>query len=169
MRKDTLVGGFAMKKILPLLVFLFFTGAKEEKEQETVKVFLKLPSTVEVRAYCCCEKCCGKWAKVPKEERKTAAKKPLYVDGVFQKGIAVPKEGPIPYFTRISIPGYGNFEADDTGGWMNRKWEKEGRFCIEVRFEDHEEAVAWGAKKLPVSWSILVEDSEKKDRKEEKK
>lgn len=52
----------------------------------------------------------------------------------------------LPRGTVISVPGYGAFPVDDTGGDIIRakvKW-------IEVRFPTHLEAKKWGVKTLKV-------------------
>jgi len=109
--------------------------------------------TVEVRAYCLCEKCTSKeLVKISQKDRRTANGNHVFVDGVFQKGLAVPKDGPIMFGTLVSVPEYGEVMADDTGGWINCKWHQNKELYIEVRFETHQDALDWGVKKLKIKW-----------------
>jgi hypothetical protein len=38
------------------------------------------------------------------------------------------------------------------GGWMNAKWLEEKVLYVEVRFEEHQDAIDWGVKKLKIKW-----------------
>jgi len=99
---------------------------------------------MKVTAYCLCRKCCGKWALIPREKRKTAAgDNPFIFDGV----AAAPKL--LPYRTKLRIPGVGVKEVDDTGGAM-RKSAKGGVYHVDIRMESHKQALEWGVKWLNV-------------------
>lgn len=89
--------------------------------------------TVKVTAYCQCEKCCQGFA-----DGKTATMRDAGLPGV-----AVDKHL-IPLGSRLDIPGYGNWQlADDVGGKIKGDH-------IDVRFNSHEEAKAWGVKFLKI-------------------
>lgn len=96
--------------------------------------------TMKVTAYCAdCSICNGKWA-----DGRTALNDDARVcDGV----AAAPNL--IPYRTRLSIPGVGIKEVDDTGGAM-RQAARKGIYHIDVRFLSHDEAKRFGVKWLDV-------------------
>lgn len=95
-----------------------------------------------VTAYCLCEKCCGKWAKLPNRVTSTGD------DATICDGVAAdPKL--LPYRTKLWIPGLGCREVDDTGGAMRQDAER-GIFHIDVRFPSHREARIWGKQWLDV-------------------
>jgi 3D (Asp-Asp-Asp) domain-containing protein len=94
-----------------------------------------------VTAYCICSRCCGKWARYAKTSTGDDAK--VY------DGVAVDPRM-IPYRTRLSIPGIGVREADDTGGTM-RQAGRRGEYHIDVRMASHQEARMWGVKVLAVT------------------
>ncbi len=100
-------------------------------------------TTMKVTAYCLCEECCGIFAKQPM--RLTS----IGDDATICDGVAAdPKL--IPYRTRLSIPGIGIREVDDTGGTM-RQSARNGISHIDVRFPTHEEACVWGVRWLEVT------------------
>ena len=95
--------------------------------------------TMKVTAYCPCSKCCGPNAKGITSTGKNAVK---------TSGVAAdPKL--LPYGTKLNIPGIGIRVVDDTGGAM-RQDAKKGIYHIDVRFPNHQQALKWGVKKLPV-------------------
>lgn len=49
-----------------------------------------------------------------------------------------------PYGTVMTIPGYGTGVVHDTGSAIK------GPHRIDVFFDDHDDAVAWGVQQLPV-------------------
>lgn len=94
-----------------------------------------------VTAYCSCEKCCGSWSK-----HKLTSKGR---DSKTTRGVAVdPKM--IKYGSIVTIPGFGDFLADDTGGAMRKSGEK-GIVHIDLRFFSHKEALQFGRKKMTVT------------------
>ena len=89
-----------------------------------------------VTAYCVCEKCCGKWAKV--FPRRTAN------GHIIQPGdrfAAADKS--MAFGTTLDIPGYGIVQVLDRGGAI-----KGNR--LDVFFPTHQEALNWGVKHLMV-------------------
>ena len=106
-----------------------------------------------VTGYCNCGKCCG-WRKKwfffgePVYNYGKMKGKPKKV-GVTASG-AVAAKGTIaadpkvyPFGTRIGIPGYGLGIVQDIGGSIKGAH-------IDIWFPSHEEASAWGARKLKV-------------------
>lgn len=106
---------------------------------------------IQVKAYCPCNICTD-------GNGITATRSSAY-----QCGIAVPKPDknkyqPIPYGSQITVPGYGTTKADDTGSQINKKWFKSRELTIEVRFQDHDEALRWGKQRLPITWTVFNSD-----------
>lgn len=96
-------------------------------------------------AYCPCAKCCGADA-----DGMTSIGRPV---DRFPYGIAAaPKL--VPYRTWLSIPGYGEFMVDDTGGAMRQSAER-GIVHLDLRFKTHERALQWGRRPM---W-IAIPDS----------
>ena len=95
--------------------------------------------------YCPCSICCGKDA-----DGRTAINRDVTK---FPYGIAVePKL--IPYRSMLSVPGYGRFMVDDTGGAM-RQSAKKGTVHLDLRFKTHQRARKWGRQWL---WIAVPED-----------
>jgi len=106
-----------------------------------------------VTGYCNCGKCCGwrrKWfffgepvynyGKMkgkPKKVGVTAS------GSVAAKGTVAADPAVYPFGTRIEIPGYGPGIVQDIGGSIKGAH-------IDIWFPSHEEALAWGARKLKV-------------------
>ncbi len=106
-----------------------------------------------VTGYCNCGKCCGwrkKWfffgepvynyGKIkgrPKKVGVTAS------GAVAAKGTIAADPAVYPFGTRIGIPGYGLGIVQDIGGSIKGAH-------IDIWFSSHEEASAWGARKLKV-------------------
>ena len=106
-----------------------------------------------VTGYCNCGKCCG-WRKkwflfgepvysygkmkgAPKKVGVTAS------GAVAAKGTIAADPAVYPFGTRIGIPGYGAGIVQDIGGSIKGAH-------IDIWFPSHEEALAWGARKLKV-------------------
>lgn len=90
-----------------------------------------------VTAYCPCTKCCGQWA-----DGVTATGTPAATPGV-----AVDRHW-IPYGSTLTVPGYGEAKADDTGGAMRTAPGEMLR--IDVRFQNHHDAIRWGRRKIKI-------------------
>lgn len=86
-------------------------------------------------AYCPCERCCGVYASTP----TTAIGLDL---ATHPRGIAA-DHSLLPPLTVLDIPGYGTGTVDDTGSAMRRSGE-EGVIHIDLRYQDHDEALRWG-------------------------
>jgi 3D (Asp-Asp-Asp) domain-containing protein len=96
-----------------------------------------------VTSYCPCSICCEGWSGAGKTSRGRDARK--------TRGVAVDPKA-IPYGSMVTIPGYGKFLADDTGGAMRQDWKK-GIVHIDLRYHNHKEALRFGVKKM----KILIE------------
>ena len=81
--------------------------------------------------YCGCAKCCGKSNGITSTGVKAKAGRTIAVD---------PKK--IPYGTEIVINGH-TYVAEDCGGAIKGK-------KIDIFFDNHKDALAFGKKKLPV-------------------
>jgi len=92
-----------------------------------------------VTAYCPCEKCCGKWAKIP-GPRVTANGHKIQEGDKF---VAAPKD--IPFGTWLFIEGYSDQPVLvlDRGGAIKGK-------KLDVFFHTHQEALNWGVKEIEV-------------------
>jgi len=89
------------------------------------------PSLWRVTAYCPCKKCCG-----PKACGITASG-----TKADHRLVAGPPE--IPFGTVVEVPGYGRCKVEDRGGAIRGK-------RLDVLFQTHAEARAWGVKWLNV-------------------
>ena len=106
-----------------------------------------------VTGYCNCGKCCG-WRKkwfffgepvydygnlrgTPKKVGVTAS------GAVAAKGTIAADPTVYPFGTRIWIPGYGSGTVQDIGGSIKGAH-------IDIWFQSHAEALAWGARKIKV-------------------
>jgi 3D (Asp-Asp-Asp) domain-containing protein len=83
-----------------------------------------------VTAYCACKKCCGKTNGITASGTKATAGRTIATDGKFAFG------------TKLSINGT-TYVVEDRGGAI--KGNK-----IDMYFDSHAEALAWGVKYLPV-------------------
>lgn len=90
--------------------------------------------TMRITAYCGCRKCNGKWYGQP------TASGTDYVQG---RTIAVDKSQ-IPLGTHVRV-GDHEYVAEDTGSNIN--WD-----CIDIFFEDHQEALDFGVNYMTVEW-----------------
>lgn len=99
-------------------------------------VLLKFPyeETRDIKAYCPCEQCCGSWADVPADIRRTAGgSRPL------SSGVAAPAG--VELRGVVFVPGFGLAPIDD----------RAGRDYWEVRFHGpgaHKRALSWEKQKL---------------------
>ena len=92
--------------------------------------------TVEITAYCSCEKCCGDWA-----DGVTASMHKLKPG---DKVVAAPKR--FAFNTPMYVPGYGFTSVQDRGGAI-----KGNR--LDLWFPSHKEALIWGRQKnVTVVW-----------------
>ena len=106
-----------------------------------------------VTGYCNCGKCCGwrrKWfffgAPVYNYGKQKGAPKKVGVTAsgaVAAKGTIAADPSAYPFGTRIRIPGYGTGIVQDVGGSIKGSH-------IDIWFPSHEEALAWGSRKLKV-------------------
>lgn len=92
---------------------------------------------VEVRAYCACEKCCGRWA-----DGYTASGQPVTANG----GKFVAAGSMFELGDYVFVPGYDTewVPVLDRCGSLEP-------YCLEVFFFDHQEALNWGVRELKVS------------------
>lgn len=90
--------------------------------------------TMRITAYCGCRKCNGRWYGQP------TASGTDYVQG---RTIAVDK-GQIPLGTHVWINGH-EYVAEDTGKDIELD-------CIDIYFDDHQEALNFGRKYMTVEW-----------------
>lgn len=134
--------------VLAILAFVIgsYIGSDETTESDgpnapplpSSKVIYPIFRIVRMRvsAYCQCERCCGKWS-----------------DGITANGhiiqpgdkfAAAPPQ--IPFGTELTVPGYAEGTAvavlDRGGAIQGNK--------LDVFFDDHDEALAWGVKYLDV-------------------
>lgn len=87
-----------------------------------------------VTAYCGCEKCCGRWAK------NRPGGKVVGAAGIeLTAGISV--AAPLPLGTEIVINGHRYTVQDRPADWIVEKYD--GRI-IDIYFDSHEAALAWG-------------------------
>ena len=91
---------------------------------------------MEVTGYCPCEKCCGKWAKVPMSRRKTASGK-LLKDLIASGTKFCAADKSVKFGTVFYVPGYGRCSVEDRGGAI-----KGGK--LDLFFLKHSDARAWG-------------------------
>ena len=106
-----------------------------------------------VTGYCNCGKCCG-WRKkwfffgepvydygkmkgAPKKVGVTAS------GAITARGTIAADPAVFPFGTRMGIPGYGSGTVQDIGGSIKGAH-------IDIWFPLHEEAIAWGARRLKV-------------------
>lgn len=90
--------------------------------------------TMKITAYCGCRKCNGKWYGLP------TASGTDYEEG---RTIAVDKHQ-IPLGTHVWVNGH-EYVAEDTGKHID--WD-----CIDIYFDDHQEAKKFGIKYMNVEW-----------------
>lgn len=83
-----------------------------------------------ITAYCGCSECCGSWGNA------TASGRPPISGHTVASNI-------LPFYTRVMI-GDQVYEVEDTG------YTEYGDEWLDIYFDTHEEALAWGVKVLPV-------------------
>ena len=106
-----------------------------------------------VTGYCNCGKCCGwrkKWfffgepvynyGKMKGKPKKVGV---TAFGAVAAKGTIAADPAVYPFGTKIEIPGYGAGIVQDIGGSIKGAH-------IDIWFPSHEEALAWGVRKLKV-------------------
>lgn len=98
------------------------------------------PIMFSVTAYCSCKKCCGSYSPEVRGGEAHTATGTVPAEG---RTIAV-DPSVIPYGTRVYIDGYGTFIAEDCGGAVKGNH-------IDMYFDTHEGAVAFGSKRLFVT------------------
>lgn len=118
--------------------------AEEPQAQETIIAEEPEPQEpewieVEAKAYCPCEKCCGKWAlNRPNGIVYTAS------GAIAQEGVTIAADCSVfPVGTVVFIEGYGTRTVQDKGAAVNGN-------AIDVYFESHEEALVFGRQKVLV-------------------
>jgi len=92
--------------------------------------------TMEVTGYCPCEKCCGKWAKIPMSRRRTASGK-LLKTLIKNKVKFCAADKSVPFGTVYVVPGMGRYTVEDRGGAI-----KGGK--IDLFFFQHSAALKFG-------------------------
>ena len=114
----------------------------EELVTEGVSVELTADNAVlfTITAYCPCAKCCGSYSPEVRGGEPHTATGTVPCQG---RTIAV-DPSVIPYGTRVTIEGLGTFTAEDCGSSVDGEH-------IDIYFENHEDAVAFGVKRLYVS------------------
>ena len=137
------------------LVYVFSaheSAAEPERAVEDCEI-VGVEHELLVTGYCNCGKCCG-WRKkwfffgepvynygkmkgAPKKVGVTAS------GAVATKGTIAADQAVYPFGTIIGIPGYGAGIVQDIGGSIKGSH-------IDIWFPSHEEALAWGARKLKV-------------------
>lgn len=106
-----------------------------ESEQKDAQIVNMSPTsiTVEVTAYCPCEKCCGKTDGITACGEKAV------------EGVTIAADWDVfPAYTQLYIDGVGYRTVHDKGGAI-----KGNR--IDIFFASHEEALAFGRKTLTVT------------------
>ncbi len=91
-------------------------------------------------AYCTCQKCCGQFSPEVTGREAHTATGTIPTQG---RTIAV-DPSVIPYGSHVSIEGMGTYIAEDCGGGVKRDH-------IDIYFDNHEDAVAFGTKRLYVT------------------
>ena len=91
-------------------------------------------------AYCCCQKCCGQYSPEVTGREPHTATGTIPTEG---RTIAVDPHV-IPYGSHVSIEGMGTYIAEDCGGGVKQDH-------IDIYFDTHEKAVAFGTKRLYVT------------------
>ena len=100
-----------------------------------------LLGTYRITAYCSCEKCCGEWAK----NRPNGV---VYGAAGIELIAGVSAASPLPLGTVVEVEGLGEYVVQDRPA----KWviEKYGENQLDIYFDNHEEACAFGLQYLNV-------------------
>jgi 3D (Asp-Asp-Asp) domain-containing protein len=143
-------GTFHCFRVVCGFVFLFlFAGCASIRPPRGARTVM-----IETTAYCPCGKCCG-WERVPWAPWRTVyssgpnkgkpKKVGITASGTHaHKGTIAADRRYYPFGTQMYIPGYGAGRVEDTGGAI------QGPARIDLFFETHQQAMAWGRKKVSV-------------------
>lgn len=94
-----------------------------------------------ITAYCSCEKCCGEWAK----NRPNGI---VYGSAGVELKAGVSCASPLPLGTVVEVEGLGEYIVQDRPAqWVIDKY---GENQIDIYFDNHEAASAFGLKQLNV-------------------
>ena len=94
-----------------------------------------------ITAYCSCEKCCGEWAK----NRPNGI---VYGAAGVELKAGVSCASPLPLGTTVEVEGLGEYIVQDRPAqWVIDKY---GENQIDIYFDNHEAASAFGLKQLNV-------------------
>lgn len=94
-----------------------------------------------ITAYCSCEKCCGEWAK----NRPNGI---VYGAAGVELKAGVSCASPLPLGTVVEVEGLGEYIVQDRPAqWVIDKY---GENQIDIYFDNHEAASAFGLKQLNV-------------------
>lgn len=100
-----------------------------------------LLSSFRITAYCSCEKCCGEWAK----NRPNGI---VYGAAGVELKAGVSCASPLPLGTVVEVEGLGEYIVQDRPAqWVIDKY---GENQIDIYFDSHEAASAFGLKQLNV-------------------
>ena len=109
---------------------------EEPAEHEPV-----LLGSFRITAYCSCEKCCGEWAK----NRPNGI---VYGAAGVELKAGVSCASPLPLGTVVEVEGLGEYIVQDRPAqWVIDKY---GENQIDIYFDNHEAASAFGLKQLNV-------------------
>lgn len=109
--------------------------------EESVEPEPVLLGSFRVTAYCSCEKCCGEWAK----NRPNGI---VYGAAGVELKAGVSCASPLPLGTVVEVEGLGEYIVQDRlAQWVIDKY---GENQIDIYFDNHEAASAFGLKQLNV-------------------
>lgn len=109
--------------------------------EESVEPEPVLLGSFRVTAYCSCEKCCGEWAK----NRPNGI---VYGAAGVELKAGVSCASPLPLGTVVEVEGLGEYIVQDRPAqWVIDKY---GENQIDIYFDNHEAASAFGLKQLNV-------------------
>lgn len=109
--------------------------------EESVEPEPVLLGSFRVTAYCSCEKCCGEWAK----NRPNGI---VYGAAGVELKAGVSCASPLPLGTVVEVEGLGEYIVQDCPAqWVIDKY---GENQIDIYFDSHEAASAFGLKQLNV-------------------
>lgn len=107
--------------------------------EESVEPEPVLLGSFRVTAYCSCEKCCGEWAK----NRPNGI---VYGAAGVELKAGVSCASPLPLGTVVEVEGLGEYIVQDRPAqWVIDKY---GENQIDIYFDSHEAASAFGLKQL---------------------
>ena len=111
---------------------ILLVGTKREVSRGGQNIRFERALEVMATAYCPCSKCCGPYANGYTHTGVPA-----------KRGVIAVDPRVIPLGTRVYVDGYGFGVAADTGSAIKGQ-------RIDVCFDTHEEALAWGIRKVKV-------------------